>query len=44
MYQKIIVRIIYLATKILIEESNRVRELVAKQFGNPNEEHWLELA
>jgi hypothetical protein len=28
----------------LIEESNRVRELVAKQFGNPNEEHWLELA
>jgi hypothetical protein len=32
----------YLVTKLLIEDSNAAREL-ARQFGNPNELHWLEL-
>jgi hypothetical protein len=42
MYRKLTGKIMYLVTKILIEGSNAAREL-ARQFGNPNDAHWVEL-
>jgi hypothetical protein len=42
MYRKLTGKIMYLVTKLLIEGSNAAREL-ARQFGNLNEHHWLEL-
>jgi hypothetical protein len=42
MYQKLTGKIMYLVTKILVEGSNAAQEL-ARQFGNPNDAHWVEL-
>jgi hypothetical protein len=42
MYWKLTGKIMYLVTKLLIEGSNAARQL-ARQFGNPNDLHRLEL-
>jgi hypothetical protein len=42
MYRKIVGKSMYLACKLFAEGSNGAREM-AKQFGNPGSDHWIEL-